>query len=97
MAKEKGWSPESIDTFEQVIDYLSENWNEREVESFMQAAFRVIYFISDYLRMFRKTNVRNVHEAVVTPHNLLVYEVHSNHITLITFRDTRQNPSRKKR
>jgi hypothetical protein len=88
---------ESIETFDRVIKYLRETWSDREVEDFTQATFRVIYFISEYPRMFRKTNIKNVHEALITPHNLLVYEIHSNHITLITFRDTRQHPSRKKK
>lgn len=96
MAKEIRWSPESIERFEQIIAYLEENWGEREVENFTQATFRVVYFISEYPRMFRKTNLKNVHEALVTPHNLLIYQIYSSHITLITFWDTRQHPSKKR-
>ncbi len=47
--------------------------------------------------MFRKTNKKNVREALVTEHNLLVYKIYPDHISLITFWDTRQNPKKKKR
>jgi len=46
--------------------------------------------------MFRETNIANVHEALVTPHNLLIYKIYPKRIDLITFWDTRQNPKKKK-
>lgn len=46
--------------------------------------------------MFRATNKKNVHEALVTPHNLLIYKVYAHQIEIITFWDTRRNPRKKK-
>ncbi len=96
MAKEIRWTEESIKTFNSVIEYLQKEWTEKEIENFVKATDRVISYISDNPQMFRKTNKKNVHEALVTPHNLLIYKIYSSHIDLITFWDTRQHPYKKK-
>ncbi len=46
--------------------------------------------------MFRKAHELEIHEAVITPHNLLIYKIYPTHIDLITFWDTRQDPVKKK-
>ncbi|MBL7902456.1 MAG: type II toxin-antitoxin system RelE/ParE family toxin [Bacteroidia bacterium] len=96
MAKQIIWTPEAEATFEKVIAYLLENWTEKEIRNFVTSTFSVIAYISEHPFMFRKTNKRNVREALVTPHNLLIYKVYPDRIDLITFWDTRQNPLRKK-
>jgi plasmid stabilization system protein ParE len=96
VAKQIIWTPEAEATFEKVIAYLFEEWTEKEVQNFINSTYRVIAYISEHPLMFRKTNKRNVREALVTPHNLLVYKVYPERIDLITFWDTRQNPRRKR-
>ena len=96
MAKEIIWSPQSEATFYKVSDYLQENWTEKEVENFLASTENVISYISEYPLMFRKTNKKNIHEALVTPQNLLIYKIYSNRIVLITFYDTRKSPRKKK-
>ncbi|MEP7171700.1 MAG: hypothetical protein ABI855_20170 [Bacteroidota bacterium] len=95
MVKEIRWTPESVDTFNNVIEYLLNEWSEHEVEAFVTSTDKVIEYISDHPKMFRKTNRKNIREALVTPHNLLIYKILSTHIDLITFWDTRQHPGKK--
>jgi plasmid stabilization system protein ParE len=96
MAKEVRWTLEAVDRFQDVIDYLETEWTEREIINFIAATNNIIRLISERPRMFRKTNKRDVHEALVTPHNLLIYQVYSKHIDILTFWDTRKNPKKKK-
>lgn len=96
MAKEIRWTPEAIETFERVIEYLKDEWSEKEIENFVTATDKVIEYISDHPGMFRKTEHKNMREALVTPHNLLIYKILSSRIDLIAFWDTRQHPSKKK-
>ncbi|MEI6594399.1 MAG: hypothetical protein WCO28_02480 [Bacteroidota bacterium] len=96
MVKEIIWSPESERTFFKVIEYLRLKWTEREVENFIEATENIIKYISVNPIMFRKTNKKNIHEALITPHNLLIYKIYSDKIFLITFYDTRQSPKKKK-
>jgi plasmid stabilization system protein ParE len=96
MAKQVRWTSEAETTFEGVIEYLESKWTDREIEKFVSATNRVVDYISEQPKMFRKTNKRNVHEALLTTHNLLIYKVYPTHIDLITFWDTRRNPRKKK-
>jgi plasmid stabilization system protein ParE len=96
MARQVIWTPEAELTFELVIDYLEGKWTKREIVAFIEATERVVDFIAEHPRMFRKTSILNVHEALVTPHNLLIYKVYPNRIDLLTFWDTRQHPRKKK-
>lgn len=68
-----------------MIKYLEEHWTEVEIEKFVTATDKVIDYISVYPRMFRATNKKNIHEALITPHNLLIYKIYSSHIDLLTF------------
>ncbi len=96
MAKEVIWTPEAIDSFNRVISYLQEEWTDNEIEDFIKLTDEVINYISLQPLMFRKTSKPNIHEALVTQHNLLIYRIYPNHISLITFWDTRQNPKKKR-
>ena len=96
MAKEIIWSPQSEETFYKVVEYLQENWTENELNNFIVATEKVISYISENPLMFRKTNKKNIHEALVTPQNLLIYKIYVDRIVLITFYDTRNSPKEKK-
>lgn len=97
MVKEVRWTPESIQAFDEIIKYLESDWTEKEISAFVNATEVVVEFISVQPRMFRKTNLKNVHEALVTPHNLMIYKIYPRHIDIITFWDTRKNPKKKHR
>ncbi len=96
MAKEVIWSPRSESTFYNILDYLKEYWSEKEIEYFILSTETVINYIAEHPHMFRKTNKRNVREALVTPQNLLVYKIYPEKIVLISFYDTRQSPRKKR-
>mgnify|MGYP005755335255 CR=1 FL=1 len=96
MALEIVWTSEADREFERIIEYLLKEWSENEVIEFVKTTDKIIEYISVYPRMFRKTNKRNVHEALVTEHNLMVYKVFKDRIHIITFYDTRQHPRKKK-
>ena len=96
MAKEIIWSPQSQVSFYKVVEYLQENWTERELDNFLAATDKVINYIAENPLMFRGTNKKNIHEALVTPQNLLIYKIYVDRIVLITFYDTRKSPKKKK-
>ncbi len=96
MVKEIKWTPESIDAFNGIIKYLESEWTIKDIENFVTATKIIADFISEHPKMFRKTNKKNIHEALVTPHNLMIYKIYPRHIDIITFWDTRKNPRKKK-
>ncbi len=95
MAKEIRWTTEAEVTYQKIITYLEENWTDKEVSNFINTANTVIFFIAENPLMYRQSNKKNIHEALITKHNLLLYRVKPNHIELLTFWDTRQNPKKK--
>jgi plasmid stabilization system protein ParE len=96
MAKEVVWTLKAEETFDEVIDFLENKWGEREIENLVNSTNRVIELISKHPKMYRKTNRENIHEALVTPHNLLIYKIYPNRIDLLMFWDTRKSPRKKK-
>jgi plasmid stabilization system protein ParE len=96
MAKAIIWTPEAEETFDAIINYLENNWTEREIEYFINTTNKVIELLAENPKIYRKTNRKNIHEALVTPHNLLIYKINTTHIDLLMFWDTRQNPRRRK-
>lgn len=96
MVEEIVWLDEAKIEFDKVINYLTENWTEQEVAGFIRATNKVINYLYEHPRIFRKTSRRNVHEALITPQNLMLYKVIGKKIEIMTFWDTRRNPKKKK-
>ena len=96
MAKEVIWTPRALNDFDKVIGFLEEKWTEKEITKFIESTNKVINYISQNPELFRRTNKSNVYEALVTPHNLLIYRVYPKKIYLVTFWDTRRNPKKKR-
>lgn len=97
MAYEIIWSPEAIRTFDNIIEYLSENWSVKEVNNFIDDIEQNILLLEKSPYLFRGSDKENLHEALITKHNLLLYQIieKPNRVELIGFWDTRQNPKKK--
>ena len=95
MAKEIKWTTEAEESFDRIIAYLKVTWTEREVKNFITATDKIVAYIAEHPLMFRKSEKKHIHEALVTKHNLLLYRIKKTHIELLTFWDTRRNPKKK--
>lgn len=91
------WTKRSRETFDTVIKYLEENWTEREIKNFIAEANRVIGHITIMPLMFRRSEKRGIHEAVIVPQCILIYRIKKKEIQLLAFFDTKQNPKKKSR
>jgi plasmid stabilization system protein ParE len=95
VAEEVIWSARSVHEFELIIKYLEENWSVSEVVAFIRATARTVEYIREHPRMFRKSSKRNLREALITPHNLMIYHFSGKRIEIVSFWDTRKNPKQK--
>ena len=95
MAYEIVWLPKAKKRYDEIIDWLSENWTSREIANFIIRTKEVLEIISNNPDLYRKSGKENVHEALITKHNLLLYRKKRNKVELMTFFDTRQNPAKK--
>jgi hypothetical protein len=96
MALKIFWTEEAIFSYNKVIDYLIDNWTEREVVKFTDALTKKLTLLSSGNVTFKSSIKKSYHETLITKHNLLIYRVKPEHVELILFWDTRQNPLKKK-
>jgi plasmid stabilization system protein ParE len=91
------WAPEAIQTLEKIVIYLSDNWSDKEVSNFLDKVENTIKILEKNPSLFRGSVSQNVHEALITKHNLLLYQIveKENKVELLIFWDTRQNPAKK--
>jgi plasmid stabilization system protein ParE len=81
--------------FQSIIKYLQEHWSEKEIIAFIRATSRTIEYITEHPRMFRRTSRPNMHEALITPHNLMINHFSGSRIEIVTLWDARRNPKKK--
>ncbi len=96
MALRITWTEEAENTFEAIVLYLQNNWSEKEVQGFVKRVNKVLTLIRENPNLYRRSKQKGIHEAVVTKHNTLYYQVLEERIVLITFWDTRQDPDKLK-
>ncbi len=92
------WSKEAEDTFNEILDYLVDNWTEKEIKDFVRKSHKVIGQIVNNPYQFKASSYQEIRKAVITKHNSLLYFVNEEDevIDLYTFWDNRQNPKKLK-
>ncbi|KQS23802.1 type II toxin-antitoxin system RelE/ParE family toxin [Dyadobacter sp. Leaf189] len=91
------WSPRALDNFQNVIAYLEESWDEQVIRTFVKRTEKIIKIVAEHPEIFRLVSKkRQIREAVITKHNLLIYKATDTHILLLAIFDTRQHPRRKR-
>lgn len=97
MAYKVIWATEAVDTFDNIINYLSENRSRKEVSKFIDDVEHTVSLLEKNPFLFRGSSKINLHEALITKHNLLLYQISENakRVELLSFWDTRQNPKKK--
>jgi|WetSurMetagenome_2_1015567.scaffolds.fasta_scaffold1239954_1 plasmid stabilization system protein ParE len=90
------WSLKAVENLQKIINYLKENWSEKEIKNF---SIR----LDSYLRIIEKSpetfpaakSKLNIRRAVLTKHNTLYYKVEEDSIRLLALFDNRQDPKKK--
>lgn len=90
------WSPKALKNFNELIDYLQENWSDIVVKEFVARTEQVLKLIADNPEVFRRvSNQNSIREALITKHNLLLYRFSTTNVELLAVFDTRQHPRKK--
>ena len=91
------WLDEALDTFEQNIFFLSEEWSDSVIEKFISKTEQAIDLISKNPQAFPFSNKKKrIHKCVVVKQITLYYTVAGNEIHLLSFWNNYQNPKRLK-
>ena len=86
------WTPKSVDTFEEIIFFLHEQWTEEIVEQFVEDIFSTIDIISKFPLMFKTIQDTSIRKGLINKHVSLYYKIHKKDIELLYFWDNRKNP-----
>ncbi len=95
MAKKIIWSTRAIASFDRIIKYLEKDWTEKEIEKLILKTQKALQQIESGSINFKSSGKKNIHEVLITKHNLLIYRIKKNQIDLLVFYDTRQHPKKK--
>jgi plasmid stabilization system protein ParE len=91
------WTDHAISELKETINYLEENWTERELRNFSAKLDHTIELISKtpeiFPSSFEKSEIR---KAVVEEHNNLYYRITENSIEIVSLFSNRKNPEKKK-
>lgn len=96
MAKEIIWSLRATTSFDRIINYLEKEWTKKEIEKLISNTKKVLQQIESESIKFRSSGKKDIHEVLITKHNLLIYRIKKNQIDLLVFYDTRRHPKKKK-
>jgi plasmid stabilization system protein ParE len=97
MPKKLIWSPLALTDFDNVLNYLTENWNEQVVLKFINEIEILVSNIAKEPKQFPLVNKKlRVRKCVVTKHNTLFYKESKDTIAILRIFDTRQNPNKLK-
>lgn len=80
-----------------VLDYLIENWSNREAMQFMNRVEIVLKVIQKNPQMFvASQKYKNLRKATIDKNNSMFYSIDAylNRISILTFYDNRQDPAK---
>ena len=91
------WTEHAILELKETLEYLENNWTERELRTFSAKLDHTIELISKTPEIFPTSfEKKNIRKAVVENHNNLYYRINQNSIEIISLFSNRKNPSKKK-
>lgn len=98
MSYQLRWTPESTQTFNQNIEYLSTEWDSKVLTNFLNRVDEVLKLIEENPLLYPVHRVSaNVHKCVVHKRLIVYYRiVDHERIDLLTFWNTYQDPSKLK-
>jgi len=95
MAYTVEWSRNASDDFEEIFEYLKDNWSYKIAHEFtVELLIKVeLIAVSPQLGTSSEKDT-SIRRMLITKHNYLYYKVYTDRIVLLDFIDTRQDPTK---
>ena len=89
------WTEHALSELEETIEYLRENWTDKELSNFSRELDHTIELISKSPELFQVSKKKkDVRKAVVANLNNLYYRINKDSIEILSFFSNRQNPNK---
>ncbi|MES2809274.1 MAG: type II toxin-antitoxin system RelE/ParE family toxin [Bacteroidota bacterium] len=87
------YSPEALDTFNDIKEQINARWGDKYVQEFKRRSVKVIETIRESPFAFQSIHAnKNVRRKVIHKNISVFYEVESDSISILFFWDNRQDP-----
>ena len=89
------WTDFALSELEKTIEYLEENWTERELKNLAFEIEEILNLLSHNPNLFQVSEIKKeIRRVVVAKHNTIYYRVKNNSIEIISFFSNRQSPKK---
>lgn len=84
-------SPQAKEDIDNILSYLSQNWNQEVIEKFLEKLELFYFIVSINPRLFGYFNKqKNIRKYAITKHNIIYYRIKKKEVQIITVFDVRQ-------
>ncbi|MBU4538875.1 MAG: type II toxin-antitoxin system RelE/ParE family toxin [Weeksellaceae bacterium] len=90
------WSDQASDELTKTLEYLEQNFTEKELKRLSREIEKNLNLISENPLIFSGTDIRNVRKVIIARYNTLYYRIKGKNIEIISFFSNRQNPAKRK-
>ena len=91
------WTDHAISELKETIDYLENNWTEKELRKLSNALDKTLNLISQNPYIFQSSDFKkNIRRAVILSLNSLYYKIKDQDVEIISFFSNRQSPTKRK-
>lgn len=90
------WSDQALKELEETIEYLKQNFTNKELRKLAVDIERNLDIISENPLIFSRTERFDIRKVVIAKFNTLYYKIENEKIEIISFFSNRQNPSNRK-
>jgi plasmid stabilization system protein ParE len=92
------WTKRAVSGYDRIVNYLNENWSERELINFVTDTDSFFEILMDHPEILQKTsNHKNIYRGPINRLTILTYRIKPRlkQVELINIRGARQKPSAK--
>ena len=87
------WSDEALNNLKSIIEYLENNWTEREIKKFAQLLDKWLSLLASNPYSFPATNhPKKLRKVVISKQTSIFYQPFENHVRIVSLFDNRRNP-----
>lgn len=90
------WTPNALNELEQTIEYLQNNFTDKEIKKFVHKLESITEIISQNPNIFPKSKGKNIHKAIILEFNTMYYRIIKGNIEILSFFSNRQFHQKRK-
>ncbi len=91
------WSTRADKKFDEIIEYVLQEWGETVTKAFVKKVYDFLDILIEFPEIGSIEHVeRNIRGFVIVKQLTVFYKIENDKIVLLNFFDNRQNPKRKK-